>query len=96
MIIEHDLGGNYSLQKVRDIFIGSVYTGLRFQDAMNMEVEKVKKDRNGNYTFQFYQEKTGESVNVPLLPPAVAIFFVMIIWSARQAGKFFHKCLTKR
>jgi integrase/recombinase XerD len=73
-LIQHDLGGNASLQKVRDIFIWSVYTGLRFTDAMNMEANKVKQDRERNYTFQFYQEKTGESVNVPLLPPAVEIF----------------------
>lgn len=87
MIIEHDLGGNYSLQKVRDIFIWSVYTGLRFQDAMNMEVEKVKKDRDGNYTFQFYQEKTGESVNVPLLPPAVDIFLRYDNLERQASGK---------
>ena len=87
MIIEHDLGGNASLQKVRDIFIWSVYTGMRFQDAMNMEAKKVKQDRAGNYTFQFYQEKTGESVNVPLLPPAVDIFLRYDNLERQASGK---------
>ncbi|AHM60931.1 integrase [Flammeovirgaceae bacterium 311] len=73
-LIKHDLGGNASLKKVRDIFIWSVYTGLRYQDAIDMQARQVQKDKEGNYSFQLYQNKTGESVNVPLLPPAVAIF----------------------
>lgn len=39
-----------------------------------MEARQVQKDKEGNYSFQLYQNKTGEPVNVPLLPPAVAIF----------------------
>ena len=73
-ITEHDLGGNNSLQRVRDIFIWSVYTGLRFQDAMDVEAKQVRKDSEGNYSIHVYQNKTGESVYIPLLPPAVEIF----------------------
>lgn len=73
-IIEHDLGGNTSLQRVRDIFIWSVYTGLRFQDAMDVDVKQVQRDSEGNYSIQIYQNKTGESVSVPLLPPVVKIY----------------------
>jgi integrase/recombinase XerD len=74
ILIDHDLGGNASLQRVRDIFIWSVYTGLRYQDAMDLEAKQVRKDGEGNYFFQFYQNKTGESVSIPLLDPAVEIF----------------------
>ena len=74
LLIDHDLGDNTSLQRVRDIFIWSVYTGLRFQDAMDMDAKQVQKDSEGNYSIQIYQNKTGESVSVPLLQPAVEIF----------------------
>ena len=74
LLIEHDLGENASLRRVRDIFIWSVYTGMRFQDAMDIEARQVQKDNEGNYSIQIYQNKTGESVNIPLLPPAEEIF----------------------
>jgi integrase len=37
LIINHNLGDNPSLQRVRDIFIFSVYTGLRFTDAQKLK-----------------------------------------------------------
>ncbi|WP_224994497.1 site-specific integrase [Cesiribacter sp. SM1] len=73
-LVEHDLNNNVSLQRIRDIFVWSVYTGLRYQDAMDAEAKQVQKDSEGNYYIQLYQNKTGESVNIPLLQPAVDIF----------------------
>ena len=68
-IITHDLGGNQSLQRVRDIFIFSVYTGLRFEDAQQLTMDRIIIE-NGNATLQITQEKTGEALLIPLFQPA--------------------------
>lgn len=72
-IIEHSLGSNESLIKVRDIFIFSVYTGLRFEDAQQLTMDKVVKDKKGNYSLTIAQEKTNEPLSIPLFKPAVEI-----------------------
>jgi integrase/recombinase XerD len=72
-IIEHELGGNESLKRVRDIFVFSVYTGLRFEDAQQLTMDRIIKDKKGNYTLQISQEKTDEPLSVPLLKPAMDI-----------------------
>jgi len=50
VIINHPLGENESLKRVRDIFIFSVYTGLRFEDAQQLTIDKIAQDKNGNYS----------------------------------------------
>lgn len=72
-LIEHDLGNNLSLKKVRDIFIFSVYTGLRFEDAQQLTIDKIAKNKQGEYTLQIEQEKTSELLSIPILKPALAI-----------------------
>jgi integrase/recombinase XerD len=72
-IIEHELGENESLKRVRDIFIFSVYTGLRFEDAQQLTMDKITKDKRGSYAIEIRQEKTSEPVFIPLLKPAVNI-----------------------
>jgi integrase/recombinase XerD len=71
-ILTHSLGGNESLIKVRDIFIFSVYTGLRFEDAQQLTIDKIAKE-NKKYVLRIEQEKTKELVNIPLLEPAIRI-----------------------
>lgn len=68
----HDLGGNQSLQKVRDIFIFSVYTGLRFEDAQQLTMDRIIME-NGNITLQIKQAKTGEALLIPVFAPAMDI-----------------------
>ena len=72
-LIEHDLGQNESLKKVRDVFIFSVYTGLRFVDAQQLTMDRIQKTKEGKYMINIIQEKTGEVLTLPLLPPAVKI-----------------------
>ncbi len=72
-LINHDLGDNTSLKRVRDVFIFSVYTGLRFADAQTLTMDKIQKTREEKYTLNIIQKKTGESLIVPFLPPAVKI-----------------------
>lgn len=73
LLINHDLGFNESLSKVRDIFIFSVYTGLRFVDAQELTMNGIEKTNEGKYFINIVQEKTGAVVSLPLLQPALNI-----------------------
>lgn len=68
-IKELDLKNNQSLTKVRDIFIFSVYTGLRFQDAQQLRTNQIIIEKD-NACLDFTQSKTLEALKVPLLQPA--------------------------
>jgi integrase/recombinase XerD len=69
-LMEHKLGDNLSLQKVRDIFVFSVYTGLRYQDAQDLEVKDIQLKENGKEFICIKQHKTGEDLEIPVLAPA--------------------------
>jgi site-specific recombinase XerD len=68
-----NLAHNRSLDKVRDIFIFSCYTGLRFQDAQNLTSDNLLVYK-GKPLIRFAQEKTGIPVDIPVLPEAKRIF----------------------
>ena len=70
---EHDLNHNPTLIKIRDIFLFSVYTGLRFVDAQILTMDKVVKAQDNTYMINIVQEKTGEVLTIPLLSQAVKI-----------------------
>lgn len=70
---DHPLGDNESLKKVRDVFVFSVYTGLRFSDAMNLQATRIK-DENGKLWVTGYQIKTKEEIAIPMLAPAREIY----------------------
>lgn len=72
-IIKNNFNDNESLKRVRDIFIFSVYTGLRFEDAQQLTIDRIEKDKEDNYTLRIEQEKTNEPLSVPLLKPAIDI-----------------------
>ncbi|MFN8353199.1 MAG: site-specific integrase [Spirosomataceae bacterium] len=69
----HSLGDNLSLQKVRDIYMFSVYTGLRFGDAINLKTENIINEKDGGKWIQIIQEKTKEPFRVPMLNHAIHI-----------------------
>lgn len=66
-IIQLDLSHNSSLDKVKDLFIFSCYTGLRFQDAQNLVIENLTTFKNKPF-LRYIQEKTGRAVDIPILP----------------------------
>jgi integrase/recombinase XerD len=72
-IDKHKLGGNPSLIKVRDVFMFSVYTGLRFTDAMGLREENVEFDGK-KYWILFKQKKTKEHLRLPMLGKAKDIY----------------------
>jgi integrase/recombinase XerD len=73
-ITEHKLGENKSLERVRDLFLFSVYTGLRYSDAISLTVSHIKKDKEGKFWIEKIQAKTRERLNIPLLDKAIEIY----------------------
>lgn len=73
-ILNHDLGGNSSLIRVRDMFTFSVYTGLRFSDAFSLREENISKGNDGSLWITIEQIKTKEPLHIPMLKPAENIF----------------------
>jgi integrase/recombinase XerD len=71
-IIQLDLSANKSLEKVKDIFIFSCYTGLRFNDAQVLTTANLTSFKNKPF-LKFVQEKTRRIVDIPLLPSAKMI-----------------------
>jgi integrase/recombinase XerD len=71
-VVIKDLSHNKSLDKVRDLFVFSCYTGLRFQDAQNLTLDNLTI-YNKKAFLRFTQEKTGRAIDIPLLPAAKKI-----------------------
>jgi len=70
----NELGGNKSLQTVRDIFLFSCFTGLRYGDAIRLNQKDVVEDRNGRFWIMATQQKTGNIIQIPMLAPAKVIY----------------------
>ncbi len=90
-ITELDLSHNKSLEKVKDIFVFSCYTGLRFQDAQNLTIQNLTKLKNKTL-LRYIQEKTGGAVDIPLLPIAKRIIEK---YKDEPERKIFNKLLPK-
>ncbi|MEP4532669.1 MAG: site-specific integrase [Cyclobacteriaceae bacterium] len=67
-----DLGGNKSLERIRDVFIFSTYTGMRFGDAQKLKMSDLIKSNEKNY-FCHKEQKTGKHAQLPILPRAQQI-----------------------
>ncbi|MEP3383072.1 MAG: site-specific integrase [Flavobacteriaceae bacterium] len=61
------------LQRVKDCFIFSCYTGLSYIDVKELTEKNIVKGIDNNYWIYTKREKTDESVKVPLLPKAWSI-----------------------
>ena len=68
-----DLSTNLTLDRVKDAFMFSVYTGLRYNDAQDIlesDIEYV--DEEPKYLIM-YQKKTKDKVEIPILKPTLDI-----------------------
>lgn len=54
------------MEIVRDLFLFSCYTGIRFSDVMGMKPEYLKYDSNGNMSVKFVMIKVGRKLELPL------------------------------
>ncbi|MFY0715210.1 site-specific integrase [Seonamhaeicola sp. NFXS20] len=64
---------NERLQRVKDCFVFSCYTGLSYVDVKELTENNIIKGIDGNYWIFTNREKTDERVKVPLLPKALEI-----------------------
>ena len=67
-----DLSNHPTADNVRDIFLFSCYTGLRFQDAMNLTMDNIT-NISEQIVITLDQRKTGERREIPMLKPALEI-----------------------
>jgi integrase len=61
------------LERVKDIFLFSCYTGLAYIDVKNLTVHELVLGIDNRYWIHTKREKTNELVKVPLLPKAYEI-----------------------
>ncbi|MBL7889710.1 MAG: site-specific integrase [Bacteroidia bacterium] len=74
LMMNHHLGENPALLRVRDIFMFSVYTGLRFSDAQKLKSKAVALHDDGNYWITIDMDKTDDPLHIPLLVEAEKIY----------------------
>ena len=68
-LIEVDLGNDKKLNIVRDYFLISCFTSLRFSDFVDIRREHIKEN-----TIELITKKTGEEVIIPIAPQIRMIF----------------------
>ncbi|MFV5703006.1 phage integrase SAM-like domain-containing protein [Flavobacterium sp. XS2P12] len=61
------------LEKVKDVFLFSCYTGYAPVDAANLTSTNIYQDNNDNFWIMTNRAKTGIRANVPVLPPTLTI-----------------------
>lgn len=71
--IEKKIIESERLNRVRDIFLFSCYTGYAPIDACNLTLENLIQDNLGNYWIKTERQKTGIKSNVPVLGPTLRI-----------------------
>jgi site-specific recombinase XerD len=71
--IENKIFSVNRLEKVKDIFLFSCYTGYAPVDAMDLSLGNLFEDNNGNLWIMTSRAKTAIRANVPVLPPALKI-----------------------
>lgn len=71
--IEKKIIESERLNRVRDIFLFSCYTGYAPVDACNLTIDNLIQDNLGNYWIMTERQKTGIKSNVPVLGPTLRI-----------------------
>lgn len=66
-ILELDLSSNKVLELARDVFLIGCFTAQRFSDYSTIKKQNIKKIKGGK-VISLIQEKTGESVIIPIKP----------------------------
>ena len=72
-LIENTSFNNDRLERVKDCFLFSCYTGLSYIDVKELTANQITKGIDNNYWIFTKREKTNETVKVPILPQAMDI-----------------------
>ncbi len=104
-IVESTEFTNSSLQKVKDVFIFSCYTGLSYIDIKELTIHQIIKGIDGSNWIYTKREKTDETVKVPLLPQAQNIIdqyadsikdeFLFPVFSNQKVNKYLKEVMLQ-
>lgn len=72
-VLENCSFKNNTLNRAKDLFIFSCYTGLAYIDLINLTPNNLCLGMDGEYWIKTLRQKTDVAVSVPVLPPALAI-----------------------
>ncbi|MBJ7882813.1 site-specific integrase, partial [Gelidibacter salicanalis] len=72
-LIENTHYTNARLERVKDCFIFSCYTGLSYVDVRELTLDHITRGIDNNYWIFTKREKTNETVKIPILPKALSI-----------------------
>lgn len=61
------------IERIKDVFLFSCYTGLSYIDLKNLRKDRMVRGIDGHYWIYTKREKTSEAVKIPLLPKAQKI-----------------------
>jgi integrase len=61
------------LDRIRDIFLFTCYTGLAYSDVKQLKSEHIVLDNDHSLYIRKPRQKTGQESIIPLLPPALRI-----------------------
>lgn len=71
MLIEHNVSGK--LERARDLFIFSAFTGMAYCDVMDFDFETMAEKYGDMFYISGKRQKTGSVYFSPILPPAMAV-----------------------
>ncbi|RXJ51302.1 site-specific integrase [Gelidibacter gilvus] len=72
-LIENTHYNNARLERVKDCFMFSCYTGLSYVDVRELTLNHITRGIDNNYWIFTKREKTNETVKIPILPKALAV-----------------------
>ena len=72
-VLEAKVFSNPRLETVKDIFVFCCYTGLAYVDIEMLTIDQISMGIDGEQWVNTTRKKTGNGVNVPLLPAALRI-----------------------
>tara|TARA_R110002033_G_C3890127_1_gene238770 strand:+ start:229 stop:1419 length:1191 start_codon:yes stop_codon:yes gene_type:complete len=71
--LEHYSFAQPKLQLVQNLFVFSCYTGLSYNELLNLKHNNIIKGFDGNLWIKMKREKTAKELSIPLLPKALEI-----------------------
>ena len=72
-LIEETFFRQERLERVKDIFLFSCYTGLSYIDVKELTIDRIVLGIDNRYWIHTKREKTNELVKIPILPKALEI-----------------------
>lgn len=83
-----DINLNHKLDKVRDYFTFSCYTGLAYADVKTLSIQNIENDDQGNKWIVINRKKTKTLALIPILPKAQLLMDKYLLSEHKNGGIF--------